>query len=351
MMALPQPILPLEFVPQVFQAAVVDSPAPPRRLPVVSLGVDRRAFCGHRLVAYGRQFAHLSDVIVDRRHCVSERQGGEAIDAVINQPESVEYYRFDDGCFRLSCAAAKLDYTFAGSTDNHLNTWLRSVQLTSDSAGDVADTRRRFTIAITRYEYANLYHTMTDWYNAFLLVCFFNETSDATDILFVDAHPSGALDPVWRRLFRRTLRLSDLPADRPTSFQRLVWGWLGYNSLMAIHQSAPTPPRVEEFRRFFLSAYGLPTAATVTGQPDCVGMRLSILFIWRRDYVAHPRNPEGSVTRKIANEDELLRRVKSQLPEARVNGVQIDLFTMDEQLRLIVNTDILIGLFTIHVVQ
>jgi len=126
-------------------------------------------------------------------------------------------------------------------------------------------------------------------------------------------------------------------------FERLAWGWLGYNSLMTIYQSSPTPPLIEEFRSFFLSAYGVPAAATLPGRPDCDAMRLSVAFIWRRDYVAHPRNPQGSVTRKIANEDELLRRVKLQLPQARVTGVQIDRFSMEEQLRIVADTDILIG--------
>jgi len=72
-------------------------------------------------------------------------------------------------------------------------------------------------------------------------------------------------------------------------------------------------------------------------------MRLSVTFIWRRDYVAHPRNPQGAVSRKIANEDELLRRVRLQLPHASVTGVQIDLYTMDRQLRIVADTDILIG--------
>ena len=344
LLALHQPLDQLELVPYVFHPIVTDSPSPrARRLPAVALGMDAQSFCGGRLVAYGQQFAQLKNAIVDRRYCRSEREGGEAIDTVIDQPESVEYYRFDRGCFQLACSSDKLDYVFAGP-DNHLNAWLRSVQLINhDAPGTDVDSRRRFTIAVTRYEYANLYHTMTDWYNTFLLLCFFNETSESTEILFIDSHPSGALDPVWRRLFRRTLRLSDLSSERPTSFDRLVWGWLGYNSLMTIYQNSPTPPLVEEFRRFFLSAYGLPIAATVPGRPDCAGMRLSVLFIWRRDYVAHPRNPKGSVTRKIVNEDQLLRQVTSQLPQARVTGVQIDLYTMDQQMRIVADTDILIG--------
>ena len=350
LLTLHQPLSQLELVPRVFQPAVADgSSSRARRLPIADLGMDQQSFCEGRLIAYGRHFAELKSAVIDRRYCRSEREGGEAIDTVINQPESVEYYRFERGCFQMSCASdpsttrGKLKYVFVGG-DNHLNKWLHSMQLTNnDATADEVDRLPRFTIAVTRYEYANLYHTMTDWYNAFLLLCFFNETSDSTDILFIDSHPSGSLDPVWRRLFRRTLRLSDLSSVRPTLFEQLIWGWLGYSSLMTIHQSSPTPPLIEEFRSFFLSAYGVPAAASLPGRPDCDGMRLSVLFIWRRDYVAHPRNPKGSVTRKIANEDELLRRVALQLPNARVTGVQIDLYTMDEQLRIIADTDILIG--------
>jgi len=243
LLALHQPLGQLDLAPHVFHQHQAPGDRASRQLPAAPLHLDSQALCAGRLVVYGRQFARLTDAVVDRRRCRSERQGGEPIDAVINQPETVEYYAVDRGCFRLACpSVGKLDYVFAG-TENHLNTWLRAVQPSSDDA-DV-DVRPRFTIAVTRYEYANLYHTMTDWYNAFLLVCFFNETADATDILLVDTHPRGALDPVWRRLFRRTLRLSDLSPDRPTSFRRLVWGWLGYNSLMTIYLSSPTPPLVE----------------------------------------------------------------------------------------------------------
>ena len=59
----------------------------------------------------------------------------------------------------------------------------------------------QFTIAITRYEYVNMYHTMTEIYNAFLIMEFFNQTQSSTNILIVDGHPSGTLDDVWKTLF------------------------------------------------------------------------------------------------------------------------------------------------------
>ena len=66
--------------------------------------------------------------------------------------------------------------------------------------------------------------------------------------------------------------------------------------------------------------------------------------MWRRDYVAHPRNPSGEVSRKIKNEDELLKAVKGLLPELDVKGIQIDSLPIEEQLRVISKVDILIGM-------
>jgi len=78
----------------------------------------------------------------------------------------------------------------------------------------------------------------------------------------------------------------------------------------------------------------------------CVYVSVSIcLFVCcRHDYVAHPRNPSGFVSRKIRNEAQLLRVVQKRYPTYRVKGVQIDLLDMRQQLNYIVNTDVLIGM-------
>lgn len=59
----------------------------------------------------------------------------------------------------------------------------------------------QFTVAVTRNEYANVYHTVSDWYNVYLLTQFFNVTY-APCVLLIDAHPAGPLDEAWNVLFR-----------------------------------------------------------------------------------------------------------------------------------------------------
>ena len=259
------------------------------------------------------------------------RKGGEFVQSVINQDEQAEYFKFEMGCFELNCHA-RPSYYFNGN--NHLSEWSYSISMQRKSSMPI-DIIKEFTIAVTRYEYANLYHTMTDWYNAFLLMQFFNHTAYTTNILIVDAHPFGALDHVWTQLFNSTIRLSALP--RRTLFKQLVWGIIGYNSLMTTYLSA-NPPLYEEFRSHFLTSFRIDESR----QLNCKSP--SILFIWRRDYVAHPRNPSGTVSRKISNEEQLVSYVQRNNKNASVHGIQFDQYNMTQQLQFIVKADVLVGM-------
>jgi len=289
--------------------------------------------CSGRLIGYGQEFALLKNVVVDKAYCRCRRLGGEPISDVFNQDESEEYYTIDVGCYQLPCAEFR-PCSFNGN--NQLNSWITSLKSGRDVVSSDAYQFDEFTIAVQRYEYVNLYHTMTDWYNAFLVMQFFGRAPSQTNILIFDSHPYGSLDPVWPQLFNSTFRLSALPSR--TRFRRLVWSIIGYNSPMKIFIS-PYPPLLDEFRSFFLSSFDI----SADRQVDCRNM--SVLFLWRRDYIAHPRNPTGFVVRKIANEARLIDYVRATMSDelGAVRGVQIDALSMHDQLRLIVDADILVG--------
>jgi Glycosyltransferase 61 len=292
---------------------------------------EKQSLCNGLMTAFSHEFAYFNGLTINRDFCHCSRKGGEFVNHVMNQEEQAEYYTFEMGCFELACRN-RPSYYFNGN--NHLSEWLYSLS-TQDKNSKSEDVINEFTIAVTRYEYANLYHTMTDWYNAFLLMQFFNRTAYETNILIVDAHPFGALDHVWTQLFNGTIRLSAL--SRRTQFRQLVWGILGYNSPMTTYISA-NPPLYEEFRYHFLSSFRIDESRKL----NC--KRPTILFIWRRDYVAHPRNPEGTVSRKISNEGQLLSYVQRNNKDAVVRGFQLDQYNMTQQLRFVVTTDILVGM-------
>jgi hypothetical protein len=101
------------------------------------------------------------------------------------------------------------------------------------------------TLTLTRYEYANLYHTMSDWYNVFLMTKFFNVTK--ANVVLVDSHPAGPLDTAWTTLFGDVTRLSGLN-PWPTRFDDVVWVLPGNRGPLVQH-AAPRLPLADQFRR------------------------------------------------------------------------------------------------------
>ena len=199
-----------------------------------------------------------------------------------------------------------------------------------------AKINKQFTLAFTRFEYANLFHTTTNIYNAFLSMIFFKKEPEETSILLVDGHPKGSLDVIWPQLFNKVTRIGSI--KDLTQYKELVWVELGYNSPMR-NQKAANIPLAEEFREFFLEKHGVDPKGH---ELDCSSV--NVLFIWRRDYVAHPRNPRGKVSRKIKNEKELVNYVKSSFKNVNVKDYQLDKLSMSTQLSIITETDILIGM-------
>lgn len=292
----------------------------------------KRELCNGNFVGYRNLFAHLKNVTLNPMRSFG-RRGGESIEKVIGQPEKHEYVILDRGYFQISCQGRRLLYDF--KPKDHLRLWLAVVKTTTDNIKQTTTMINNFTIAVTRYEYVNMYHVMTDWFNAFLMLLIFRKDPDTTSILLIDSHPTGGLDSAWETLFGHVTRAGHL--SKTTTYKDLVWSITGYNSLINQH-SLPHVPYLEEFREFFLRRYSVQDSK----QLNCEN--LSILFIWRRDYVSHPRNPRGIIKRKIRNEMEMQRAVQQVFPYHKVNGMQIDKLTMKEQLDVIANTDILVGM-------
>ncbi|CAL1532066.1 unnamed protein product [Lymnaea stagnalis] len=290
---------------------------------------------GGNIAAFSEQFVMFNYVIVDAEKTTTKRKGGENMEEVWDQREEDEYFKLLPGYFQIPCLE-KPSLRF-GDLD-HLRLWNDALRCYPSDQTDISLLNRvtGVTLAIQRYEYVNLYHTMTDFYNAFVLMLLFGVPPSKMTVMFVDAHPVGTLDPVWAALFGRYIRAGRLPA--PTVFPTLIWGMLGYSSPLNRHE-LPEVPYLNEFREFFLTKHNVTASHTL----NC--RRPNVVLIWRRDYVAHPRNKDGSVVRKFANEDEMVEAVKKTLGDnANVLGLQLDALSMKEQLEVVAKCDILIGM-------
>ena len=172
------------------------------------------AQCNGKFVGYANEVAIFHDVILDKSKC-NGRRGGENFTLLWKQREDDEYYKFTPGFLQMNCTKLP-QYKF---TDNsHVNSWMKALQATQGGLQDVDRYERAAWIGVTRYEYVNMYHTMTDWYNAFFVMTFFNLTQQQTNILLIDGHPWGSLDPVWATLFNSSVRLGEFPWTHQVPF-------------------------------------------------------------------------------------------------------------------------------------
>jgi len=91
--------------------------------------------------------------------------------------------------------------------------------------------------------------------------------------------------------------------------------------------------------RFVLSSFAVNWSER---HLDCSS--ISLLFISRRDYVTHARNPAAVVRRKIANEPELEAALRTRNPYFRIRSVQLERLTVQQQLRLFASSDVVVAM-------
>lgn len=297
-----------------------------------SWNLSSSRYCNNKFTTYADHFALFKGLTVNMKYARGPK-GGEHLQTVLNQREEDEYMKLYRGFFCLECDRIPV---VRFRDQSHLNTYMAAFDTKCAGRNYEKLCRKSsgLTVAINRYEYANLYHTMTDFYNIFLLTSFLGKDPSESRVLLMDSHPEGSLDGIWSTLFGAVTRVGHLKSC--VTFEELLWATLSYNNLMNKHD-LPSLPLVTEFKNFYLERHKVDSHHRL----NC--SRVNVLVIWRHDYVAHPRNPTGVVSRKIHNEDEVLKTLL-QFPDLIVKAEQIDLYSMKKQLELVSQTDILMGM-------
>ena len=131
---------------------------------------------------------------------------------------TMQHWRYPTGAFVLygqEMGKRRLDAISA----DHMRDSIEATQSVTDSAAlqtriqSIPAANRKamcddcLLLLVTREagEHVNLYHTMTDWYNAYLMLVQLDyatpERLAKVRLLFLDNHPSGYLDPLWQSVF------------------------------------------------------------------------------------------------------------------------------------------------------
>ncbi|CAF0931217.1 unnamed protein product [Didymodactylos carnosus] len=316
-------------------------------------------FCSSSVIVYDQLFALTRSVILNSKLVIGS-QGGEDIQDVLNQSEDVEFYQFKQGFIQIPCSNDSLlrqlpvfgprnDFTeWALSIDTYNSQQTADKCNTTQVLGHVIDD---FTIAVRRRDYANWYHTITDLYTVYILCRFFNRDPKTAHILFVDGHPKGNLDSLWSTLFHSYQRAGQYRASNRSMifYQELLWSYQQELSHLDISR-APYKDEViylDDFRQHVFTSFNIK----LTNDSAAVNCDLiNIFFLLRKNYVAHPRNPTGKVERQINNEMQVLQELQAKLNESklfskntRFKSNYFETLSMYEQLSIILNTDILLG--------
>ncbi len=298
---------------------------------------EHTEFCPNLHAFNENSFMLMQDVVMDRT-LAHGRKGGEELDTVIGQSEESESYSLQPGFIKITCPGLSSHAKQQGAWSQHFTTWFSAIQgystpeeLESNMTKSKVHTQDTWTLAVTRYDYANLYHTMADWYNVFRVLTTLQIHPSHIQILLIDAHPKGHLDPTWRTLFHKVDFLGHMTWSL-ARFPTLLWH--GPQSKLNPLR-APCPPDLDQFSRFFLDAHGIPAEGY---KRNLTALRVT--FLWRRDYLAHPRQilsfkrDKTTIQRKIYNEDVLVSAVRSAYPKFVVSGHQLDNMTMTQQLSI-----------------
>lgn len=298
-----------------------------------------RTYCDGRFISGSGHFAVLSDVMIDPDKLNGKRKGGENITTVLNQSENMEFVSLKPGFFKLQCQS--LPKKLFSAKTNHLTNWENSIDINVKNFSQLFPhtyIEDKITVAIVRYDYANLYWIFVDIFDIFLLTRSLGLNTNV-GILLVDAHPVTKVDTVWSALFPNVTRIGHL--TQRVIYKSLVWGLRPADCplLKKGKNTESNYPYLKEFREFVASKI---KDSQNTQDVNCRNMTIVIVF--RRDYVAHARNPTGRISRKISNELELLRNVSNAFRNHTVHGVQLDLLPVTEQIRLSLKTDILVGM-------
>ncbi|KAK8622966.1 hypothetical protein V6N13_117863 [Hibiscus sabdariffa] len=301
--------------------------------------------------------------------------GGEKLEDVIGRTEEEELPEFEDGAFQVEAGGkgSRLKRkNFVGDEfldqflpdGNVLKHTMRELVKSIVAVGETDFTCQEWvdepTLLITRFEYANLFHTVTDWYSAYVSSRV-TGLPNRPHLVFVDGHCETQLEETWRALFSSLRYAKNFSG--PVCFRHAILSPLGYEtalfkglsehidcqgaSALELWQSPDDKKtaRLSEFGEMIRDAFGFPVNRHHSDK--AVSGDYNVLFVRREDYLAHPRH-KGKVESRLSNEQEVfdaLQRWASNRQECKVNLIN-GLFahmSMKEQVRAIQDASVIIG--------
>lgn len=304
--------------------------------------------------------------------------GGEPLESVIGRTDDEELPKFSTGAFEIvvpSTGSSKVtDWSIAGTLldtllpageirDHKMRFLFRSIRTTSADQVTCSEEVMAPTLLVTRFEYANLFHTATDWYSAYVASRVVG-LEHRPNVLFVDGHCQSPMDDGWDTLFSNVRYAKNFTGA--VCFNHVIFTPLGYETALFKGLNSGIPckgcpsteldqgkdntktARLREFGEMFKAAFGVLNRSTSND--------VKILFVRRENYLAHPRH-KGKPEARLSNEQELFDSMKAWAQSVSKNyrgrggqGKNVQVINgmlahmkMEEQVQAVHDASIIIG--------
>ncbi|XP_022716806.1 beta-(1,2)-xylosyltransferase isoform X2 [Durio zibethinus] len=214
-------------------------------------------------------------------------RGGEKLEDVIGRKEEEELPEFEDGAFEVQGEGGAMlkkkklvgeefldEFLPVGNVFRHtMRELIRSVVVVGENDFTCQEWVEEPTLLVTRYEYANLFHTETDWYSAYVSSRV-TGLPNRPHLVFVDGHCETQLEETWKALFSSLRYAKNFSG--PVCFRHAIFSPLGYETPLfkgltekinchgaSAHDLWQSPDdqktaRLSEFGEMIGAAFGLP---------------------------------------------------------------------------------------------
>jgi len=327
----------------------ISSKALASRLTSNSISLEHQnKFCANRIHVMAGGIVLLKDIVIRPK-----LGRARVLEVQLDRPdEDDEFFKLQKGFFTLYCDGdvnKVQEILNKARKYNALIGWITSLEVANPSLVRLLRMNQSFQaghyLAIQRAEYANVYWTIIDVLDIFITTQRMGIEPEKLNIVLMDAHPPTPLDPFWSVLFQRLIKLG---VDRVFTesdnvvFENLVWRYPRVNCPL-LDESLKSLDHIQPFREFVLKRFGIPSKSSLRNcnQPH----KLNVLVSFRRDYKSHPRNLDGTVDRKIANEKDVISEMEKNFSsQLNITSAQLDAFPLKRQLELVASADIFFGM-------
>ncbi|KAJ4907665.1 hypothetical protein Rs2_11323 [Raphanus sativus] len=321
---------------------------------------------------------------------IAMSKGGEKLEEVMGRGEEEELPEFREGAFEV--AEGKRNRRVGGGgggvsrrlvSDEMLNEYVPEGGIGRHTMRGLVGSIRAVgaddfvceewveepTLLVTRFEYANMFHTVTDWYSAYVSSRV-TGLPNRPHVVFVDGHCTTQLEETWTALFSGIRYAKNF--TKPVCFRHAVLSPLGYETALfkglsgeiecngeSAHNLWQNPDntktaRLSEFGEMIRSSFGFPVnrhRSTEKPLSSSSSPVYNVLFVRREDYLAHPRHG-GKVQSRLVNEEEVFESLRQWVASGStgltkcginlVNGLFAHM-SMKDQVKAIQDASVIIG--------